>query len=216
MRRVHAWLAGGVLAALGVVVLCIPTARAADIGFVEDFALAKDRTTALKQLIPGTDDYYYYNCLHLLNTEQFDKIDALTSAWYERHRQTPRLTEIQTRYALLTYEKNPGKSLEYIRNRLGLRFDHQKENLGAIPNFPTSLDQAQISRATLKASSLARWGNLDNFEDIALDWMAAEKLSWELRRTTSYFSTIVPVLRYWSRTRDKNFSEMRSASRLYP
>src|SRR5262249_30714819 len=45
-----------------------------------------------------------------------------------------------------------------------------------------SLDQSQISRATLKANSLARWGNLDNFEDIALDWMAAEKLSWELRR----------------------------------
>ncbi len=30
-----------------------------EVGFVEDFALARDRATALKQLIPGTEDYYY-------------------------------------------------------------------------------------------------------------------------------------------------------------
>src|SRR4051812_14333083 len=55
MRRVGTWLPGVVLAALGSVVLLTPTSSAADIGFVEDFALAKDRAAALKQLIPGTD-----------------------------------------------------------------------------------------------------------------------------------------------------------------
>ena len=34
----------------------------------------------LKQLIPGTEDYYYYHCLHLQNTEQFDKVDELLQA----------------------------------------------------------------------------------------------------------------------------------------
>jgi hypothetical protein len=185
MRGIHSWFAGVVLAGLGGALLLTPitpAARGGDIGFVEDFALAKDRTTALKQLIPGTEDYYYYHCLHYLNTEQFDKIEPLTRSWYERHSQTARLTEIQTRHALLTYEKNPEKSLAYIRNRLGLRFDHQKETLGTTPNLPTALTQSLISRATLKASSLARWGNLDNFEDVALDWVAAEKLTWDQRR----------------------------------
>ena len=37
------------------------SATAGDIGFVEDFALAKDRAAALKQLIPGTEDYYFYH-----------------------------------------------------------------------------------------------------------------------------------------------------------
>jgi len=68
--------------------------RAGDIDFNEDFALAKDRATALKQLIPGTEDYYYFHCLHYLNTGQFEKIDALTGPWHERHKQTARLTEI--------------------------------------------------------------------------------------------------------------------------
>jgi hypothetical protein len=31
---------------------------AGEIGFVEDFALARDRAAALRQLIPGTEDYY--------------------------------------------------------------------------------------------------------------------------------------------------------------
>ena len=45
---------------------------AGEIEFVETFALAPDRDAALKQLIPGTEDYYYWNALHLLNTEQFE------------------------------------------------------------------------------------------------------------------------------------------------
>src|SRR5438105_4370862 len=108
----------------------VSAAEADDVEFVEDFALAKDRAASLRQLIPGTEDYYYYHCLHYLNTGQFDKIDALTKPWHERHGQTARLTEIQTRHALLTYEKNPEKSLAFLKNHLGLHFDHQKETLG--------------------------------------------------------------------------------------
>ncbi len=39
--------------------------QAGEIGFAEEFALAKDRAEALKKLIPGTEDYYYYHCLAL-------------------------------------------------------------------------------------------------------------------------------------------------------
>src|SRR5262245_23277748 len=150
MSRVRTWLAGTTLVALGGVMLLTPTSRAGDVGYVEDFALAKDRTAALKQLIPGTEDYYYYHCLHYLNTGQFDKIDALVGPWHERHNQTPRLTEIQVRQALLTYDKNPEKSLTFLKNHLGLHFDHQKETLGAAVNLPVALDQSLISRATLR------------------------------------------------------------------
>ncbi|MFN9373372.1 MAG: hypothetical protein ACK6D3_15930 [Planctomycetaceae bacterium] len=41
-----------------------------EIGFVEDYVLARDRTAALQQLIPGTEDHYYYHALHFLSTEQ--------------------------------------------------------------------------------------------------------------------------------------------------
>src|SRR4051812_11692347 len=147
-------------------------ARAGEIGFLEDFALAKDRNAALKQLIPGTEDYYYYHCLHYLNSGQFEKVEPLTRLWYERHRQTPRLTEIQTRYALLNYEKDPKGTLEYVRSRLGLHFSHQKEVADVVPDLPTALDAKAIARDTLRASSLSRWGNLQNFEENALEWLA--------------------------------------------
>src|SRR3954469_14829517 len=138
MRRATAYLMGFSLAALAAGVVLTPNAIAGDIGFVEDFALAKDRTHALKQLIPGTEDYSYYHCLHYLNSGQYEKVEPLTKLWYERHRQTARLTEIQTRHALLTYDKDPKRTLEYVRGRLGLHFDHQKEVApGAAPDLPT-------------------------------------------------------------------------------
>ncbi len=153
-----------------------------DVGYVEDFALARDRAKALAQLIPGTEDYYYYHCLHYLNTEQFGKVRELTQPWLTRFGQTPRLTEIQTRHALLTYTRNPQETLTFLKRQLGLRFDQQKIIPGAAPNLPTRLDPQLISRATLKGFSLANWQNLENFEDGALDWLATDNLNWERRR----------------------------------
>ena len=101
-------------------IFVVSTATAGEVGYIEDFALAKDRAVSLRQLIPGTEDYYYYQSLHFLNTEQFEKVDDFTRPWLQRFGQTARLTEIQTRHALLTYERNPQRSLDYLRNRLGL------------------------------------------------------------------------------------------------
>src|SRR6185437_6999213 len=136
MTRVQAksMLPSCVLALLAAVVVYTPTApqaQAADIGYVEDFALAKDRATALKQLIPGTEDYYYYHALNALNTGSFDAAVANFQPWIERHGHTARVVEIQVRHALLTYEKNPEASLAFIKNHLGLLFNHQREVVGA-------------------------------------------------------------------------------------
>src|SRR5437667_12501703 len=128
--------------------LMVSVATAGEVGYVEDFALARDRAASLRQLIPGTEDYYYYHCLHFLNTEQFEKAEELTKPWLQRFGQTPRLTEIQTRHALLTYERNPERSLTYLRKHLGLRFDQQKIVVGAVPNLPTVLDPKLTARDT--------------------------------------------------------------------
>lgn len=157
-------------------------AWAGEIGYVEDFALAADRTAALKQLIPGTEDYYYYHCLHYLNTEQYQKVDQLLPTWIGRHGQTARVIEIQSRLALLVYDRDPQRTLNYLRNRLNLQFNHQKEVLGAAPNLPVALDPNLIARPTLVAHAFAHWSNLEGFEDTALDWLVEEKLTPERRR----------------------------------
>src|ERR1700676_776863 len=127
MKRAMSWLS--------LALFMVSTAMAGEVGYVEDFALAKDRTASLRQLIPGTEDYYYYHCLHFLNTEQFEKVDEFAGPWLQRFGQTARLTEIQTRHALLSYERNPKRSLTYLRNHLALPFNHQRAVPGAIPNL---------------------------------------------------------------------------------
>src|SRR5207253_1826789 len=79
--------------------------------------------------------------LHALNTRQFDKLGGLLKPWVSRHGQTGRVTEVQLRHALLTYETDLQTSLGFLVNHLGLRFDHQREVPGAAPNLPTALDQ---------------------------------------------------------------------------
>ncbi len=170
--------------AICVIVLCLATgARAGELGFAEEFALSKDRAETLKKLIPGTEDYYYFHALHYLNIGENDKAVAFFKTWFERFNQTARLTEMQTRHALLNYEKNPQQSLDYFKNKLGLNFYHQKIVQGGSPSLPTALDPKAISRERLANHSLVRWEQgTDNYEDAALDWLLTDKLYANLRR----------------------------------
>jgi hypothetical protein len=172
------------LSICGVALFLASALHAGDIGFVEDFALAKDRTEALKKLIPGTEDYYYFHCLHYLNSAQYDKAVALFKPWGERFGQTQRLTEIQTRHALLTYEKNPEQSINYFKTRLGLNFFHQKIVQGGAPNLPTSLDPKVISRERMAEYARVRaQQGADIYEDSSLDWILTNDLDISRRRT---------------------------------
>ncbi len=156
-------------------------AIAGEIGFIEDFALAKDRTLALEQLIPGTEDFYYYHCLHYQNSEQYDRVDQLLQVWIKRYNYTPRVREIQHRQALLTYPLRPNDTLGYLRNTLNLRFDHQREMPDARPQLPTRLDESLIGRDRLAAEAYRKYSNLDGFEDVALQWLLESNVP-EVRR----------------------------------
>ena len=159
------------------------TSLAGEIGFLEDFALARDRAEALKQLIPGTEDYYYYHCIHHQNTRQFNEVDKVLKLWLKRYGRTARVQEIENRQALLRYDRDPRGSLEFVRQRLGIHFNHQREIMGQKPALPTRLDQRLISRETLtrRALQLHR-GTLDGFEDRALGWVIDTRLDPDRRR----------------------------------
>jgi len=89
---------------------------------------------ALAQLIPGTEDYYYYHCLHFLNTRTVRQSAELTQPWLTRFGQTQRLTEIQTRHALLTYTQNPQETLDYLKRQLGFLVPSKQKIIpGAAP-----------------------------------------------------------------------------------
>ncbi|MDB0031448.1 hypothetical protein N9E34_08265 [Opitutales bacterium] len=77
------------------------------IGYVEDFALAPDREAVLKDLVPGTREYYYYHALHAQNEGQHGEVEKLIGLWVKRYGETSRVREIRNRAALLEYEKKP-------------------------------------------------------------------------------------------------------------
>jgi len=70
---------------------------AAEIGFVEDFALAKERQTALDKLIPGTEDYYYYHALHFMNQGDYQTSNQYLQKWRSRYDYPNSITELENR-----------------------------------------------------------------------------------------------------------------------
>ncbi|MBC8875959.1 MAG: hypothetical protein H8E44_41575, partial [Planctomycetes bacterium] len=170
--------------ALVIVSIASSICGAGEIGYVEDFALAKDRTEALKQLIPGTDDYYYYHCLHYQNTAQKAQFDKTFKAWLDKHNgnRTARAIMLENRRALLQYKNDPQGSLRHIQNRLGLLFNHQRQTTKTTTNLKTKLDEGMISRQRLTQQAYSRNGDsMGGFEDRALDWLIATNLN-ETRR----------------------------------
>jgi hypothetical protein len=163
--------------------VCILAGRfayAADVDFLERFALADDRAEVLKELIPGTEDYYYFHCLHHQQTGRFDEVDALLETWVERHGQTAGVTEIRNRQALLLYSSEPERTLEYLKSVLHLDFNQQRQLPGEAPDLPSGLDQNLISRNTLLQRTLDNpqyVDTVDGFTRHAYDWLLAVDLN---------------------------------------
>ena len=117
----------------------LTSASAQEVGFVESFALATDRAKVLEQLVPGTEQYYYYRCLERQHAGRLDEVPPLLATWIERHGRSRRVTEIENRQALLSYVEDPAATFRFLRDRLKLRFDHQRSVKGQKPNLPTRL-----------------------------------------------------------------------------
>lgn len=157
--------------------------HAGKIGFIEDFSLADDRETVLATLIPGTDDYYYFHCLHFQHQQQFADVDAMLVKWNERHGETARLREIRNRQALLTYDDAPRATLAYLQEYLNLRFNHQRRSIDRNRSLPTQLSAELISSERLRDEALkSHPKDLQRFTDAALAWIADQPLSNEQRR----------------------------------
>ncbi len=173
----------GVLAMLSLAATDLVASTGNKIGFDEVFALAEDRAAVLEQLIPGTEAYYYYHCLHYQHTGDTRALSDTLALWIKRHGYTRRVDEIRNRQALLTYAANPRASLDRIVDTLALRFDHQKERLDEERVLPTALDASRISRERLTAEALSAYPeSLNGFEDSALEFLSRESLSTERLR----------------------------------
>jgi hypothetical protein len=151
--------------------LLLPLAALAEneIGFIERFALAADREKALGELVPGSEEYYFFHALHYQNVRDTTKLNNLLNEWRQR---TPDENEarrvILNREAILGYEKDPQGTLKYLIERLGIRHDHQRQVPDAKPDLPTSLDPAKISREVFLRDALNNDRGLQSLSQEAL------------------------------------------------
>lgn len=94
----------------------------------------------LAQLLPGTEDYYFYRCLDAQHRGDFAAVPPLLQAWVDRHGRNERIEELERRQALLCYDGDPLATFAFLRERLKLTFDAQRTAPGAKPDLPTSFD----------------------------------------------------------------------------
>ncbi len=165
-------------ALLSVVLLIAPFSAWADneIGFIEKFALAPDREAVLSQLLPGSEDSYFFHALHYQNTGQAAKLADILDQWSKRYPNSGRRRIIENRAALLAYDADPQKTLKFLRERLHLEFNHQQEVRDQKPDLPAKLDQARVSRAAFQGEALRIADDLSQVEDQALAALVRDKV----------------------------------------
>ncbi len=160
-------------------VLCVSFAgpvrvRAAnEIGFVEKYALAADREEVLRQLIPGTEDFYFYHALHWQNTGRRDSFREVLGQWAERTPDSAARRALEARQALLDYGADPEATLGFLKAKLGLALQHQREVPNEKPDLPISLDGGLISESRFLALATQGVDHLDQMNEAAVARLVA-------------------------------------------
>lgn len=124
--------------------LLLPLSAAEVDPFLEQFALG-DRAAALKDLIPGSADFYFYHALDAQHRGDRQRFDQLIADWRKQIRSNQRRDALLLRQAIIDYSQDPQASIQYLCNELHIRFDHRPPDSGHQADLPTVLDQSLIS-----------------------------------------------------------------------
>lgn len=174
------------LTATSLPLVAAPAAATANdtLGFTERFALAADRAAALTELIPGTEDYYYYHCLQYQNSGQLDKVPPLMADWHKQfENQTARYQVINRRQHLLEFATKPTETIQWLRSYLGLNYNYSRDADPGVVTHPAALDSNTISyNAFLNRTPRGVRSFVSYFTPLGLEKLVAMKLTPEQRR----------------------------------
>ena len=157
--------------------------QAQEISFWETWALSEDREKTLEQLVPGSEEYFYFHCLHYQQSVKLDEVDAMLKRWAKKHGKTSQYYVIENRQALLKYSDDPRKTLDFLKKKLGLDFSHQRRLPQAQQDLASKLDPSKIDLAKIVSRLLRQDSNsLSGFENSGLKWLAGKPLNTRQRR----------------------------------
>ncbi|MEZ6036366.1 MAG: hypothetical protein R3F29_02715 [Planctomycetota bacterium] len=146
--------------------------------FAERFALAADRRAALDELVPGSDDFYYYSCLQRQHEGAFAEVPPLLEQWVRRHGHGARALEIEHRQALLTFDTDAAATYRYLQQQLEVKLDAHRPSSGPDLDVPTALDPERYSRRRFDELTLSRRGDaFRRFEQAGMRRLATTELS---------------------------------------
>lgn len=163
------------------------TAQAQQLDWLERYALATDREAILSELIPGSEEHFYFHCLHYQVTGQLEKAEALLAKWQSSpFASNGSLPGIEDRQRLLTFGQTPDRTIEHLRKRLNLQFDHPGPSKAGEQFFP-----AQFDNQTIAPSSLVDSTSLNELTYQGLRSVAKRVLSGELTLDPDRFANLL-------------------------
>ncbi len=200
----------------------IQSTTAQEITFWEEFALSANRVEALEKLVPGSEDYYFFHCMHYQNQDQLDQVESMLKKWLKRHGRTQLVQQIENRQALLRYSEDPRATLNFLTDRLNLSFTHQRQIPRAQRDLPTELDPALVDIKKLLARALRRDSNsLGRIDDDGLLLLADTVLNTRQRRdllnrlTVPNFPNLVDLIAKDLKSTDsRGFSSLKIHTKL--
>lgn len=149
---------------------------------LEKFTFLDQADKALEQLVPNTEDYYYYHCLDAMRREDNGKFEKLLKAWVESKGKTERVKQIALRHILSEFDGHFDDSVAALIEAYSISFHHQKEREGVEALYKTVIDETVFSDERLFKRALSRNYSLSGFKDEALNRLYDQELTVEQTR----------------------------------
>lgn len=118
-----------------------------DLEILEALALATDRTEALGQLLPGSEDHDYYRCLHAQHRGALAEAHQIITDWVARHGNGDKYERLRLRQ--LWYMLGDARAADQLRDHFGVDHSHEAEVATTDPTRPTKLAPGAFSGAKL-------------------------------------------------------------------
>ena len=133
---------------LSVALLTMHAAEHTELDFLEAFAWG-DRSRALELLVPDTEQYSYFACLHYQLEGDIVAFDREMSRWRARNgnRSNDNMQELERRRHFMAFTQKPELTWAFLRHDSGLRFSHRPRHEQQSRTYPSRVRPEQVSEA---------------------------------------------------------------------
>ncbi len=136
-----------------------------DLEIHEALALSDDRSAALGQLLPGSEDHDFYRCLQAQHRGALDEADEILRQWPDRHGHTQRYNQLRTRQLLYRVSAPQPSRHDDVRDWLGVSHWHEAEVEEVDPTRPTRLADNAFDGNALLQQAIDYDSNLSQVTD---------------------------------------------------